>query len=278
MDTIPLGVSRLDSIIGGGAPPGSVVLLVGESGAGAREFLHTSAAINALARAAPEEFDLHYGSLAEGASVPPEVHYLSFTADEEYLAREMAHTMDEALVRAAVEEIRFRDFSPEYFQLTPVPRDWYAGEASSLSDLGRRHERTDVLNALGDYLSEHAPGNLVLVDSITDLVGAISDDTSWTDIAMVLKGLEKASHGWKGLILLLVSRETLTSTELGHLMEAASGTLLFEWETGGSRRARTMVVKEFRGALSRLESENIVRFETEIHEGGFDVSDVRKIR
>jgi hypothetical protein len=30
--------------------------------------------------------------------------------------------------------------------------------------------------------------------------------------------------------------------------------------------------------LSQLEAENIVRFETEIHEGGFDVSDVRKIR
>jgi hypothetical protein len=61
-------------------------------------------------------------------------------------------------------------------------------------------------------------------------------------------------------------------------MDAVDGTLLFEWESGGSRRARTMVVQEFRGVLSRLESENIVRFETEIRDGGLDVSDVRKIR
>jgi hypothetical protein len=61
-------------------------------------------------------------------------------------------------------------------------------------------------------------------------------------------------------------------------MDAASGTLVFEWESGGSKRARTMVVKEFRGVLSRLEDENVVRFETEIHESGFDISDVRKIR
>jgi len=100
----------------------------------------------------------------------------------------------------------------------------------------------------------------------------------WSDVAMVMKGLQKAAHNWGGLIILLVNAESLEPTELGTLMDAAGGTLQFEWESGGSKRARTMVVKEFRGVLSRLESENIVRFETEIHEGGLDVSDVRKIR
>ena len=48
MDRMPLGISRLDRMIGGGAPAGSVVLLAGESGAGAREFCYTSAAMNGL--------------------------------------------------------------------------------------------------------------------------------------------------------------------------------------------------------------------------------------
>ena len=100
----------------------------------------------------------------------------------------------------------------------------------------------------------------------------------WTDIAMVMKGLKKAAHHWGGLILLLVNEDTLTDTERGILMDSVGGTFRFTWETGGSQRARTMVVQEFRGVLSQLERENIVRFETEIHEGGFDVSDVRKIR
>jgi hypothetical protein len=39
-----------------------------------------------------------------------------------------------------------------------------------------------------------------------------------------------------------------------------------------------MFVREFRGVLSRLEEEDIIRFETEIHDGGFDISNVRKIR
>ena len=39
-----------------------------------------------------------------------------------------------------------------------------------------------------------------------------------------------------------------------------------------------MVVQEFRGVLPEIEAENIVRFETEIGDGGFDISDIRKIR
>jgi KaiC/GvpD/RAD55 family RecA-like ATPase len=278
MERIPFGVSHLDSVIGGGAPSGTVVLLVGEPGAGAREFMYTSATMNAVARADRELFELHYGDLHEDAALPPEVHYLSFTDDEANLRREMAYVLDDDLVSAAADRITVRDFSPEYFQLSPVPREWYLGETTRLQDLGGREERSEVLTALGQYLNAHAAENLVVIDSITDLVAGISDEMTWNDIAMLLRGLGKAAHRWDGLVLAYASRETLDRTELGHLMDAADGTLQFEWESGGSKRARTMVVQEFRGVLSQIERENIVRFETEIHEGGFDISDVRKIR
>ena len=278
MERIPFGVSHLDRVIGGGAPSGTVVLLVGEPGAGAREFMYTSATMNAVARADRELFELHYGDLHENASVPPEVHYLSFTDDEENLRREMAYVLDEDLVSEAADRITVRDFSPEYFQLSPVPREWYLGETTRLQDLGGREERSEVLTALGHHLNAHAAENLVVIDSITDLVAGISDEMDWNDIAMLIRGLGKAAHRWDGLVLAYASRETLERTELGHLMDAADGTLQFEWESGGSKRARTMVVQEFRGVLSQIERENIVRFETEIHEGGFDISDVRKIR
>jgi KaiC/GvpD/RAD55 family RecA-like ATPase len=278
MTNLPFGVSRLDRIIGGGVPPGNVVLLVGESGAGAREFLYTSAAMNALAHADDDLFDLHYGGLEGDTSLPDEIHYISFTAGAGSIEREMTYTMADEIVEAAVSEITFKDFSPEYFQLSPIPRDWYMGEMTTLQDLGEQHNRDGVMSALGDYLTANAAGNLVLIDSITDLVGAVNDDLAWNEIAMLMRGLMKASHQWGGLIVVLANQETLGPKELGHLMDAASGTLQFEWESGGSQRARTMVVRAFRGVLARLESENIVRFETEIHEGGLDVSDVRKIR
>ena len=278
MSHLPFGIARLDSILGGGAPPGSVVLLAGESGAGAREFCYTSAAMNALARADAELFDLYYGDLDPDAALPDSVHYISFTADVDALTREMGYTMTDEIVDAAVEEIGFRDLSSEYFQLSPVPREWYETATSSIAELGDRGEYADVLTAFGDYLSEHGPGSLVCIDSVTDLVSTASDDTDWSEIAMVMKGLKKAAYEWNALVLVLVNTDSISDREFGTLMDAAGGTLQFTWESGGSQRARTMFVREFRGVLSRLEEENIVRFETEIHDGGFDISDVRKIR
>ena len=278
MDSIPFGVSRLDSLVGGGAPPGSIVLLASEPGAGGREFLYTSAVMNSVAHENQELFDLHYGPLVGDATMPPEIHYLSFTADESYLSRQMRFTMDTDLVEEATSAIRFVDLSREYFHSSPVPREWYLGETSALRDLGSQKSQMDVMEAFGTYLTENAADSLVVVDSVTDLVASISDEMTWNDIAQVLKGLSKAAHRWGGLILLLVNLDTLDGRELGLLKNATSGTFLFEWESGGSKRARTMVVQEFRGVLSRLEDENIVQFETEIHDGGFDISDVRKIR
>jgi KaiC/GvpD/RAD55 family RecA-like ATPase len=275
---IPFGIRRLDSLIGGGAPPGSTVLLVGEPGAGAREFLYTCAAMNGVAKADEDLFDLHYGDLHANADLPPDIHYLSFTHDGDFIRSEMRETMAAELAETAAPEISFHDLSPEFFQLSPIPREWYMGETQTVADLGGANRREEVLAAFGSELTENAPENLVLVDSVTDLLSGVGEDIEWTDVAMVMKGMTKVAHRWGGLIVLLVNQETLTDRQLGHFVDSVSGSLQFEWESGGSKRARTLFVGQFRGVLSRLEAENIVRFETEIHDAGFDVSDVRKIR
>jgi len=278
MDDIPFGISRLDSVLGGGAPPGSVVLLSGEAGAGAREFAYTSAAMNALARTDDDLFDLHYGELPEGAVLPPEVHYLSFTASKSTLEAEFRYTLSDDIVDSVIDEINYLDLSVEYFQSSRIPQDWYLGRTTKLADLSGGGNREKVLSVLGEYLTEHASGNLVVFDSITDLLSALGDDLVWQDIPMLIRGLKRAAQQWGGLILILASEETLEPTEHGQLSDAASGTIGFSWETGGSKRARVLVVQQFRGVLSRLEDEDIVQFEGEIHDGGYDLSNVRKIR
>lgn len=278
MDDLPFGVSRLDRLLEGGAPPGSVVLLSGEAGAGAREFLYTSAAMNTLAHTDSDLFDLYYGQLPPGATLPPEIHYVSFTASAESLESELRDTFDPQIVDAVADRIEFCDLSTEYFQHSRIPQDWYLGRSTSLDDLNDRNNEESVLSALGEYLTVHASGNLVLLDSITDLLDARGDDLEWSDITMLVRGLSRAATQWGGLILALVNEDTLTETELGQLSDAAGGTIGFMWETGGSKRARVMVVREFRGVLSQLEAEDIVQFEGEIHEGGYDLSNVRKIR
>lgn len=278
MDRLPFGIGRLDSLIGGGAPAGSVVLLAGDPGAGAREFMYTSALMNALARQGSDRFELHYGELHPDAVVPDRIHYASFTTGAPHLESEMRISMDEDLVDDAVGTIRFADLSRSFFQLSPVPREWYAELAGTLEDLGSSRNRQTVFESLGEFLTENAAGNLVCIDSVTDLLSGMGDDFTIRDIATVLKGLQRISTEWGGLILLLLNRSTLTSQELGLLVDATDGTFVFEWERGGSELARTMVVTQFRGVLPQLEADDIVQFETEVTEGGFDISDVRKIR
>ncbi|WP_332899796.1 RAD55 family ATPase [Haladaptatus sp. CMSO5] len=278
MKRIPFGIPRLDSIIDGGAPAGSVVLLSGEAGAGAREFMYTSAVMNGLADGDTELFDLYYGDVQPETVFPDEVHYLSFTADEAQLTREIGMTIDEEIVEQSVEAITFHDLSDEYFNESQVPREWYAEKALSIEDLGTSHDSEGVLTALSHCLDRVASGNLVVIDSLTDLVSIVSDERPWADITLIIKGLQKAAYRWDGLILLYINAETIQPEEHEQLVEATDGTMEFTWETGGSSRARTMFVKQFRGILPRIEAENIVRFETEINDAGFDISNVQKIR
>ena len=281
MERVPFGIERLDNTIGGGAPRGSVVLLSGEAGAGAREFVFTTAVMNGLARTDDDLFDLHYGDIAPDAALPDEIHYISFTSEEPQLRTEIGQTMDSDLTEKGLDATEFTSLSRSYFHVSPVPRSWYTGEIEDITSLRKRHEeRRGLLTALGETLNECAAGNLVIIDSLSDLVSTVNEDDgiSWADISYLVKGLEKASHQWGGLILLHVNYETLTDTQHGQLVDACSGTLRFEWETGGSTRARTLVVKNFQGVLSQIEEENIVKFETDLGDAGFDISDVRKIR
>ncbi|SIR27190.1 RecA-superfamily ATPase, KaiC/GvpD/RAD55 family [Haladaptatus litoreus] len=278
MNRIPFGVSQFDSLIGGGSPPGSVVLLAGDAGAGAREFAYTSATINALGHADTDQFDLHYGEVDSRASLPEEIHYVSFTASAPEIHAEITHAIDEELVSPASELMEFEDLSTEYFQLSPIPHDWYVEKRRTITDLGQSHSRRDILEALGEYLTDHASGNLVVIDSLTDLIPLPDKQADWHEISMLLKGMKKASQSWGGLILVLVDQESITNTQMGELMGATDGTISFEWERGGNERARTMFVREFRGVLSRIEDENIIRFEIEIQGDGLDISNVRKIR
>ncbi len=280
MARIPFGINRLDDIVNGGAPPGSVVLLAGEAGAGSREFMYTSAVMHGLSEADEELFDLHYGELPPEADLPEAVHYITFTQGESQLKDEIATAMDPDMAEPALSEINFVSLSNHYFHVSPVPRDWYAEETPNITNLRERsQEREGLLSALGTELSRRAPGNLIVLDSLSNLISAIDEDElSWADVSYLVTGLQRAAYDWNGLLLMHVNADALTERRLGQLVDACGGSMRFRWETGGSTRARTLAIQQFRGVLSQIEAEDIVQFETELGETGFDISDVRKIR
>ncbi|MFP4590569.1 MAG: RAD55 family ATPase [Halobacteriales archaeon] len=278
MPRVPFGISRFDEVIDGGAPRGSLVVLAGELGAGAREFAFTSAAMTALARADTDLFETYYGTFEHEVDVPPEVHYVSMTDPPSTVRAEMGFALAADILDAVKGEVEFCDLSAAYFKRSRVPMAWYTDGPLDINHIGDIGRRRGVLGVLAEYLSEHAEGNLVVIDSLTDLVDATDEEMTWTDITLLLKGLAVAAADWGGLIQLVVNTEAVDEERLARAMDAAHGSLIFEWDTGGNERTRTLYVKSFRGVLSRLEDEEIIRFDTDIYDHGFDITGVRRLR
>ncbi|MCG2759044.1 MAG: hypothetical protein L6263_11510, partial [Desulfobacteraceae bacterium] len=54
LNRTPTAIPTLDTIIRGGFPSGSLVLLIGEAGAGSTEFAYTSAALHSMLKKNPD--------------------------------------------------------------------------------------------------------------------------------------------------------------------------------------------------------------------------------
>jgi len=276
MERIPFGISRLDTTLGGGAPRGSVVLLAGEAGAGAREFMYTAAVMNGAAYTDEGLFDLHYGARAKNSVLPDEIHYISFTDDRAQFERDLTLSMETELATAGLKRIEFDSLAADYFRTSSVPREWYVDEDESRNRYPG--EEKNIVNITGDILNERAPDSLVVIDSLSDLVSATGEQLEWPDIVYFVKGIRRVAQDWGALILLHVDDKTLTATEEGQLAESCTATLRFDWSTGGSSLARTLMLQSFRGVLSQIDEDNLVKFETDLGDSGFNISDVRKIR
>ena len=428
MVDMPLGIYRLDSMLDGGVPTGSVIVLATEPGAGGRQFARTSAAMNALATADNELYERYYLRDLDADTVvaPQTVNYVSLSATAESLASTLAETVADDAAASAADAISYRDFSPTYFESSPVPPAWYrtddatpsslpphdtaadpadddgpsplpadtesdgatgadteadigveqvaefdgvrppeydegddtatdsdadqpsaadaggdpfeygdtngpeddtpaeqaglpgedtesvaaddvagatdtdaadeadendAGGYDPTTDGGTPRERAErdpsedadaasppILPALQSYLTDNAPGTLTVIDAITDLRPLPDDEAAWPEVTRLLRGLTRAVSSWGGVVLVVADAEAVTDAELGGLSAAATGTLEFNWATGGSQRARVMNIRELRGALTRLDRDEIAQFEAEMHDRGYDLSNVRKIR
>lgn len=368
MVDIPFGVSRLDSMLDGGVPTGSVVLLATEPGAGGRKFAQTSAAMNALATTDNEAFERHYRGIDhEGVIVPASVHYLSVAATTDSLEAALTETVSTEIAKRAATGITYHDLSAAYFDATDVPEAWYqdsdappslppespadgdadpdgiaddavendetadpfdygettatipgddAGDSTTAVDNATAVDDTTaaddtdadgttvadaaatatssttgagsddsgaadspaILSMLRASLDDAVGGTLVVIDAVTDL-GDLSDDVvSWAAVVRLLRGLTRMVAARGGLVLVVADAEAVTDAQLGSLSAATTGTLSFGWETGGSQRARLLSIRELPGALGRLDRDEIAAFESELHDRGYDLSNVRKIR
>lgn len=272
---IPTGVADFDSIIKGGIPPGSVVLLLGDLGAGQNEYVITSAAKLSLVKEDPNSATFYLGSKHKEKMMPEKICYLTFTRSREDVLQEIRMSFNEDFYEAFSRNVQFKDFSGSYFRQTLVPRSWAGDGASALfSNDGDQ----GLLEGLVGFLDENAKGSMIIVDSLTDLL--LSAKTEPNELVAVLKGMQRISKKWGGVIYLLLTKDVVDDKRQRMIMDAVDGTLVFEWSKVGtsSRRQRYLHVEKFMSILPHLDKERVARFATTVSaSSGLVVIDTERI-
>jgi KaiC/GvpD/RAD55 family RecA-like ATPase len=262
MKRVPTGVSDFDSIIKGGLPAGSVVLLLGDVGAGQNEFVYTSLFKIATVQGKPEYMHHYLGSYCDYDSLPEKLSYITFVRPKEDILREIATSFDYTYYEALEDKLVFKDFSANYFRQSVVPASWTATGDNGGSLFGNPSEKEDVLNALVKFLDENAHNSLVIIDSLTDLV--ISKTVDVRDLITVLRGMQRAAKKWGGIVYLLLTKDILEKREEQMIIDSVDGVIVFEWQhyTKGSGRQRYMYIEKFMTVLPHVEKDRIARFPT----------------
>ena len=274
--TMPTGIISLDSVLKGGFPAGSFVMLLGEIGAGNAEFAYTSV-LSLLELQRNGNFSGAFGN----SVLPEKICYISLTKSWEDVHDEIGRSFPEDLYEIS-SKIDFKDFSEEYFSRTSVPTEWVTGPTLTFNSLKEKAFGKGLISEMVAYLDENAPNSVVIIDSVTTLAEYCANpehSTDWSDIVSFFRGLQKISKEWGGMVYVLLTSGILDSSLQEQITDCADGVLIFEWDDfGAAKRQRVMHVKKFRGLLPQLERANLVKFETSVTtDHGFAISKVKQV-
>jgi KaiC/GvpD/RAD55 family RecA-like ATPase len=266
---MPTGIESLDPILDGGIPPGSVVLLMGDLGAGNYEFVYSSM-VNLLA--------LMKTKGQEEKLIPEEIRYITFTRLKEDVRQEILHSFHVNGLDKMVDTIRFDDLSELYFDNSVVPDEWYS-HSDTITRLQKRSGHENIFVQLSNVINSVQPGSLIILDSVTDIAVQSRDPNTWNNLAGFLRGLQRVSKQRNITNYLLLSKGIIDASKERELADIADAVLLFNWEeTQGARRQRVMYFEKFRGVMPHLEERDLVKFAVRISTtSGFEVSNIRVI-
>ena len=253
---VPTGIADLDSIVDGGFPSGSTILLWGDVGAGMQEYVYTAGSKTALVNERPEARHYYLGDRCDDSDLPTQVCYVTFSRSKDIILQELATSFNGDYYRAFRDHTVFKDFSSVYFRHSMVPATW-----TNEDDVFDRPS-SNILEELVAFLDENAHDSMVVIDSITDL--AVSDIVEIKDLVTTIKGLQRVAKRWNGLVYLMLTRGILERRHESLLMDSTDGCLVFEWRTStrSSTRQRYMYLEKFTGVLPHLPRDKIARFPT----------------
>lgn len=272
---IPTGVADFDSIIQGGMPVGSVVLLLGDVGGGGLEFALTSAAKIGIVKEFPDTRNFMLGDAGKDGTLPEKMCYITFSRSKEDLLREVKMSFNRDFYESLSTRLLFKDFSKDYFMHTVVPTSWVdSGQEGIFSD----KKQDGLLESLVDFLDQNAPKSMVIVDSLTDLV--VSESVNFQDLVALLKGIQRMAKQWEAVFYLILTDEILDRKRQQMIIDSVDGVLKFEWAKfhHTSKRQRYLYVEKFMSVLPHLDQERIARFATLItSQSGFVVINTERV-
>ena len=264
---VPTGVPDFDYLTGG-LPAGSVVLLLGEAGAGHQEFALTSAVHLMLHYDDPRLHQLYLGS-AKGPFLYPEgVAYLSTSRSEDQVISEIRAAFEGTYPDVLSRHLKFHDLSPTYFADTVVPADWASIGRPLLAEAPVATAPADgPVRAVADAADLDGGRNLLVLDSLTDLL--VRPGAQAGDLLALLKGLRRRAKEWNGLVYLLLSQGVAPPAVEQAVIDSVDGVLAFSWVTSPARshRQRAMVIVKSMPVLAHLPAEYHGRFVIRVNTG-----------
>ena len=273
---IPTGVADFDSIIQGGLPAGSVVLLLGDVGGGGHEFALTSAAKIGIVKEFPDTRTFMLGDAGKNGVLPDKMCYITFSRSRNDILQDVRLSFNKDFYESLKTNLLFKDFSKDYFMHTVVPTSWLDSEETQgiFSD----KKKDGLLESLVDFLDVNAPKSMVIMDSLTDLV--VSETIPFQDVIALLKGIQRMAKKWGSVFYLILTDEILDRKRQQMIIDSVDGVFKFEWAKfhHTSKRQRYLYVEKFMSVLPHLDQERIARFATLItSQSGFVVINTERV-
>ncbi len=266
---MPTGLTSLDPVFDGGVPIGSLILLLGEIGAGNRDFVYTSIINLSLRSPLPSDSDYIY---------PKEIHYITVSKVRDDIMREISLSFNPDLLEQ-FDKIIFDDLSNIYFDSSVVPFSWYSNVENVLDRMEQRKVRENVFASLSDTLSAIPHDSLVILDSLTEMASQSLASGHWGNLTAYLRGMQRISKLWGTTIYLILTKGVFNQWQELEIADAVDAVLHFKWEdSAAARRQRIMFFEKFRGVMIHLEEKDLVKFSVRVTPGrGFEVSNIRVI-
>src|SRR3989304_815520 len=151
LQKVPTGIADLDAIVDGGFPEGSLVLLLGDIGAGMQEYVYTAGSKLALVSRDPELRHYFLGHACDDSVLPERICYVTFSRSREAILQEIGGAFNVDFLAAFQDFSTFKDFSGTYFRNSVVPAGWTHEDSA----FGAPSE--NILENLVAFLDENAP-------------------------------------------------------------------------------------------------------------------------